>query len=93
MFEPYVRNGTIKNIKTPITVQFPPFEIAVDPLEACDMDSELEFFDFAKQPKTALLRLCFITLDQFRFSEKRFPNPWDHNDAMLFQENLKKNSK
>lgn len=41
MFEPYIRNGTIKNIKTPITVEFPPLERAVDPLEPCDMDPEL----------------------------------------------------
>lgn len=81
MFEPYVRNGTAKNIKTPVTVEFPPLEKAFDPQTASDVDQELEFFDFAKQPKSALLRLCFITLNKFRNTEKRFPAAWDLKDA------------
>jgi ubiquitin-activating enzyme E1 len=66
MFEPYVRNGTAKNIKTPVTLEFPSLQKALDPLGPADVDQELEYFDFAKQPRSALLRLCFITLDQFR---------------------------
>lgn len=41
MFEPYVRNGTAKNIKTPVIVEFPPLEKALDPLSPSDMDPEL----------------------------------------------------
>lgn len=81
MFEPYVRNGTAKNIKTPVTIDFPPLEKAFDPKNPADVDQQLEFFDFAKQPKSALLRLCYITLDQFREKEKRFPAPWNLADA------------
>jgi hypothetical protein len=93
MFDPYVRNGTAKNIKTPAMVEFPPLEKALDLSGPVDMDPELEYFDFAKQPRTALLRLCFLTLNQFRSIEKRFPNSWDPKDAELFETALKKNSK
>lgn len=48
MFEPYVRNGTAKNIKTPVSVKFPPLSSAFDPTKPSDMDEQLQFFDFAK---------------------------------------------
>jgi hypothetical protein len=41
MFEPYVRNGTAKNIKTPVIVDFPPLEKAFDPKNPVDIDQEL----------------------------------------------------
>lgn len=41
MFEPYVRNGTAKNIKTPVTIEFPSLQKALNPLEPVDMDPEL----------------------------------------------------
>ena len=93
MFEPYVRNGTAKNIKTPVTLDFPPLEKAFDPESQPDVDLELQFFDFAKQPKSALLRLCFISLDQFKKAEKRFRAYWCLADSELFKTYLKKNTK
>lgn len=41
MYEPYVRNGTTKNIKTPVMLDYPPLEKAFDPKVPVDMDQEL----------------------------------------------------
>ena len=38
MFEPYKGNGTAKNIKTPVTIDFPPFHKTVDPETPLQMD-------------------------------------------------------
>jgi hypothetical protein len=32
-YEKYIRNGTAKNIKTPLVVKFRPFEASIDPKE------------------------------------------------------------
>jgi hypothetical protein len=47
-FTPYVRNGTVKNIKTPVELSYKPFtEIVLDPKNVHD-DENLAFYDFAK---------------------------------------------
>jgi hypothetical protein len=47
-YTPYIRNGTVKNIKTPVELSYIPFsEIVLDPKNV-HIDENLAFYDFAK---------------------------------------------
>lgn len=48
------------------------------------IDSNLEFYDFAKLENSKLVQRCFIVLDRFKIKYKKMPEPWNSNDAGLF---------
>ncbi len=47
-YTPYVRNGTIKNIKTPVELSYKPFSEIVLDAKNVHVDENLAFYDFAK---------------------------------------------
>jgi hypothetical protein len=66
MYEPYIRNGLVKNVKTPVFIKFQNmkqvFETAKDKLP---LDGNLQFYDFSKMSKNKQIHFCFVALDLF----------------------------
>lgn len=84
-YEPYVRNGTAKNIKTPLNLKFQSmkdvFESAKDKLP---IDENLSFYDFVKMDKNKLIHMCFVTFDNYKAKNEKSPEPWNLKDAEKF---------
>ena len=73
-YDKYIRNGTAKNIKTPVNIKFRPFENSIDPAETdLGIQPNVEYFDFSKLQNSKLVQRCFITLDAFKIEKKRIP--------------------
>ena len=87
MYEPYIRNGLVKNVKTPIFLKYQNmkqvYESAKDKLP---MDENLQFYDFSKMSRNKQIHFCFAALDIFVEENGKLPSPWDLKDAEKFVE-------
>ena len=81
-YDPYIRNGTAKNIKTPIVLKFKAMQDVFQNIqEGLPIDENMSFYDFVKMGRNALIHCCFVSLDSFIGTNKRVPKPWDTSDA------------
>ena len=59
MFTPYIRNGTVKHIKTPVKMNFKPLEeVLNNPM----MDPNMMVSDFMKLDQPNFLHLAYRTM-------------------------------
>jgi hypothetical protein len=84
-YQPYVRNGIAKNVKTPLELKYLPVSESLRPdNEKLQIESNLEFYDFSKMSHVKIIHICYLVLDQFQQLHQRTPQPWDLKDADLF---------
>lgn len=84
-FKPYVRNGTAKNLKLPVTMEFPSLkEVLQLPDDKLPLDDNLQTYDFVKMESSRTVSSCFRALDEFNSKESRPPIAWSFDDSELF---------
>lgn len=66
VYEPYIRNGTVKNVKTPLDIKYQSMrEVYEGAKDKLPIDENLQFYDFSKMSRNKLIHFCFATLDLF----------------------------
>jgi ubiquitin-activating enzyme E1 len=65
MFTPYVRNGTVKNVKLPVTLAFKSLKDTFKSKEV-PFDQNLRNTDFLKMEYPEILHIAFLALDEYK---------------------------
>ena len=84
-FSKYVRGGLAKQIKLPFEIEFKPYH-EIYTTENPKFEENLVIHDFMKLGHSQVLHLCYLALTEFETKQKRYPNPYNIEDAHLFVE-------
>jgi ubiquitin-activating enzyme E1 len=86
-FEPYVRNGIAKQLKTKVQFKFKSYADSVRAkVDDMPLDANLAIADWEKMHHNQAVHLCFQALGKFKAENKRLPKVWDLADAKKFVE-------
>jgi len=77
-YTPYEGDGTSRNIKTPIKLNF---KSLTESVTAQNIDQNLEYYDYSKGPFLRVLHSCFLALSSFKLSQQRIPQSWNKEDS------------
>lgn len=86
-FEPYVRNGIAKQLKTKARFKFKSYADSVRAkVDDMPLDANLAIADWEKMHHNQAVHICFQALGKFKMENKRLPKVWDLVDAKKFVE-------
>mmetsp|Transcript_41235 Transcript_41235/g.47497 ORF Transcript_41235/g.47497 Transcript_41235/m.47497 type:complete len:182 (+) Transcript_41235:3967-4512(+) len=76
IYDEYVRNGRITQLKVPVTIKNQSLEECLK-LKETPLDPNLVFADFETIDHVPISHACFIALDAFMQEHGRVPKAWD----------------
>jgi len=86
MYEPHLKGGVIKQLKTKLVLKFSSYEEAVlnSTSDSLPLDGNMAVADFEKMENSQASHVAFLALELFREKHQRLPKPWNFEDAEAF---------